>query len=82
MKIALLNTKNEDFYGYKKILDQEKFPYEIVNKFVNSSGNSSYQITPDSLGRKAVQSLLHYKEHKVLGQFFRILVNVLKSTSL
>jgi peptidoglycan/xylan/chitin deacetylase (PgdA/CDA1 family) len=75
MKIALLNTKNEDFYGYKKILDQEKFPYEIVDKFVNSNDNSFYQITPDSSGRKAVQSFLHYKEHKVPGGFLRILVN-------
>ena len=30
-KIALLNTGNKDFFGYKLLLDQEKIPYNIVN---------------------------------------------------
>ena len=29
-KIALINTKNTDFFGYKLVLDQEKIPYQIV----------------------------------------------------
>lgn len=28
-KIALINTKNDDFFGYKLVLDQEKIPYTI-----------------------------------------------------
>lgn len=30
-KIALINTKNKDFFGYKLVLDQEKIPYEVVD---------------------------------------------------
>lgn len=29
-KIALIDTKNTDFFGYKLVLDQEKIPYQIV----------------------------------------------------
>lgn len=30
-KIALINTNNKDFFGYKLVLDQEKIPYSIIN---------------------------------------------------
>lgn len=30
-KIALINTKNIDFFGYRLVLDQEKIPYFIVD---------------------------------------------------
>ncbi len=32
-KIALLDTRNKDFLGYKQILEQEKIPFQIINNF-------------------------------------------------
>ena len=30
-KIALINTKNKVFFGYKFVLDQEKIPYSVID---------------------------------------------------
>jgi len=38
-KIALFNTKNRDFFGYKKILNQEKMCYEVIDKITDKTND-------------------------------------------
>lgn len=88
-KIALLKTGNRNFFGYKKILDQEKIPHKIVSKVSNKfdlmiipSGGivdcKSFKgkvVKLNGFSEKAVKNYLHYKNYKIPTSFLRILVN-------